>query len=307
MFARIATRLLLTSITLVGTAILTFLLVNAVPGEVARIIAGTKASPEVLEQIRSKYHLHDPVLKRLAFHLARLARGDLGYSFVTSQSVAEAIRARFPCTAALASLAVFLWMLMAVPLGVFTARYRGSRFDRSVLVASTLSLSLPAFWLARMLQYTLAYKLGWFPVAGLRGFAHLLLPALALALLAVGYYARLIHTNMVEVLDSPFIRAAVAKGASETSVLFVHSLRNAMIPVVTVLGMDVAGLLGGVLFVENVFALPGVGTLAVQSVFNLDVPMIMGTVMFSAVVVSGANLTVDLLYGWIDPRMKRAA
>ncbi len=184
MLTRIATRLVWTVITLAGTAILTFLLVNAVPGDVARMIAGSKASPEVLEQIRSKYHLHDPVLKRLGFHLARLVRGDLAHSFVTDQPVAEAIRGRFPCTAALASLAVFMWMLLAVPLGVFTARYRGSWFDRSILAASTLSLSLPAFW--------------------------------------------------------------------------------------------------------------------------LDVPMIMGTVMFSAVIVSGANLAVDVLYGWIDPRIKCA-
>jgi peptide/nickel transport system permease protein len=157
-----------------------------------------------------------------------------------------------------------------------------------------------------MLQYSLAYKLGWFPVAFFRRFGDLLLPAASLATLSVGYYARLIHTNMVEVLDSPYIRAARAKGASETRVLFKHALRNAMIPVVTILGMDVATMLGGVLFTENVFALPGIGTLALQSVFNLDPPMIMGTVLFSAVLVVGANWVVDLMYGWIDPRIKHA-
>jgi peptide/nickel transport system permease protein len=128
-----------------------------------------------------------------------------------------------------------------------------------------------------------------------------------LALLFVGYYARLIHSNMTEVLNSPYVRAARAKGAPETAVLFRHGLRNAMIPVVTILGIDVAGLLGGVMFVENVFALPGIGTLAVQSVFSLDVPVIMGTVMFSAVIVVAANLVVDVLYRWIDPRIKAAA
>jgi peptide/nickel transport system permease protein len=158
-----------------------------------------------------------------------------------------------------------------------------------------------------MLQYALAYKLGWFPVATYQSFRHLLLPAASLAILSVGYYARLIHTNMVEALDSPYVRAARAKGASETRVLFKHALRNAMIPVVTILGMDVAGLLAGVLFTENVFALPGIGTLAVQSVFSLDPPMIMGTVLFSAVLVVGANWVVDLLYRWIDPRIKSAS
>jgi ABC-type dipeptide/oligopeptide/nickel transport system permease component len=191
-----------------------------------------------------------------------------------------------------------------VPLGVLTARFHGSWFDRVMLVVATLSLSLPSFWLARMLQYWLAYKLGWFPVGFFSSFRDLLLPAATLAMLFVGYYARLIHTNMVEVLDSPYVRAARAKGASETAVLFQHALRNALIPVVTILGMDVAAMLGGVLFIENVFALPGIGTLAVQSVFNLDPPMIMGTVLFTGALVIGANWAVDLLYGWIDPRIK---
>lgn len=289
-----------------GTAVLTFLLTNLVPGDVARVIAGSKASPEVIQQIRAKYHLDKPVLQRMGLYLGQLARGDLGQSFVTEQPVAEAILTRFPATAALVVLAIVFWMVMAVPLGVFTSTRRGTWIDRFVLVGATLTLSLPAFWLARMMQYLLAYKWGWFPVAGFRSFEHLLLPALSLAILAVGYYARLIHTNMVEVLESPFIRAARARGLSESRVLWRHGLRNALIPVVTVLGMDVAMLLGGVVFVENVFALPGIGTLAVQSVFNLDVPMIMGVVIFSATLVVGANLAVDLAYRWIDPRIKAA-
>lgn len=304
MLTRLATRLLVSLVTLVGTAVLTFLLVNVAPGDVARVIAGPKASPEVIKAIRARYHLDEPLWKRLGFHLRQLARGDLGHSFVTDQPVAEAIWTRLPTTAALAALAVALWMLLAVPLGVWTARQRGTVVDRSALVLTTLTLSLPAFWFARMLQYSLAYKLGWFPVAGFRGFMHLVLPALTLAILAVGYYARLIHTNMVEVLDSSYVRAARARGASEGVVLFKHALPNALIPVITILGMDISSLLGGVMFTENVFALPGIGTLAVQSVFNLDVPVIMGTVMFSAAAVVAVNLLVDLVYGWIDPRVR---
>ena len=306
MLNRLLTRLFWSAVTLLATAVLTFFLINAVPGDVARVIAGSKASPEVLQQVREKYHLNDPLPKRLGRYLVQLAHGDLGYSFVTEQSVAQAILTRFPTTAALCATALILWMLVAVPLGVLTAKFRGSWFDRTTLVLATFSLSLPAFWLARMLQYWFSYRLGWFPVAGFRSFAHLLLPALSLAILSVGYYARLLHTNMVEVLASPYIQAARAKGLSETAVLFRHALRNALIPVVTVLGMDVATMLGGVIFTENVFALPGIGTLAVQSVFNLDVPMIMGTVLFSAVLVVGANLVVDILYRWIDPRIKAA-
>ncbi|HAM70316.1 MAG TPA: hypothetical protein DCM86_01570 [Verrucomicrobiales bacterium] len=306
MLLRLVVRLIGAGVTLAGTALLTFILIHAVPGDVARVIAGSKASPEVLQAIHTRLHLDEPVWRRLGWHLSDLAHGDLGRSYVTEQSVAEAILIRLPATAALAGLAVTFWMLIAIPLGALTARHPGGWVDRSVLVLSTLSLSLPAFWLARMCQYWFSYKLGWFPVAGFRGFGHLLLPAATLALLFVGYYARLIHTHMAEVLNSHYVRAARAKGASEGMTLFRHGLRNAMIPVVTVLGMDVAGLLGGVMFVENVFALPGIGTLAVQSVFNLDVPVIMGTVMFSAVIVVGANLVVDLLYGWMDPRIRSA-
>ena len=306
MLLRLSNRLFWSAVTLLGTAVLTFFLVNAVPGDVAKIIAGPKASADVIKEIHTKFHLDEPLWKRLGYHFNDLAHGDLGHSFVTDQPVAEAILTRLPTTAALSAMAIVMWMLLAVPLGVLTAKYSGSWSDRLALVLATLSLSLPAFWLARMLQYWLSYKLGWFPVAGFRTFTHLLLPASTLALLTVGYYARLVHSNMTEVLNSPYIRAARAKGASETAVLFRHGLRNAMIPVITVLGMDVAGLLGGVIFVENVFALPGIGTLAVQSVFNLDVPIIMGTVLFSAVAVVAANLVVDILYRWIDPRIKAA-
>jgi peptide/nickel transport system permease protein len=304
MMTRLITRFVWSAITLLGTAVLTFFLLNAVPGDVARVIAGSKASPDVIKEIHAKYHLDDPWWQRLGLYLGQLARGDLGHSYVTDQPVSEAILTRIPTTAALASLAVVMWVAVAVPLGALTAKFRGSWFDRVTLVLATVSLSLPAFWLARMLQYWLSYKLGWFPVATFQSFRHLLLPAASLAILSVGYYARLIHTNMVEALDSPYIRAARAKGASETRVLFKHALRNALIPVITILGMDVAGMLGGVLFIENVFALPGIGTLAVQSVFNLDPPMIMGTVLFTGALVVGANWVVDLMYGWIDPRIK---
>lgn len=304
MLQRFIIRLFWSAVTLVGTAVIIFLLVNFVPGDVARIVAGPKASPAVLAQIRKQYHLNDPLWIRLGYYLDQLAHGDLGHSYVTDQSVARAILSRLPVTASLAATAVIMWMTMAVPLGVLTAKHRGRWIDRGGLVAATLSLSLPSFWLARMLQYSLGFKAGWFPVAGFSGFASLLLPGATLALLFVGYYSRLIHTNMVEVLESPFVQNARAKGMSETAVLFRHALPNALIPVLTVLGMDVAGLLGGVLFTENVFALPGIGTLAVQSVFNLDVPMIMGTVLLSATLVVTANLLVDLLYRWIDPRIK---
>lgn len=304
MVPRLLNRLFWSAATLLATAVLTFFLIHGVPGDPARVIAGAKATPEVLAQIREHYHLNDPLLSRLGHYLRQIASGDLGQSYVTGEPVRDALLSRLPVTAALAGLAVVLWMGLAVPLGVLSARHRGSRFDRLVLVIATVTLSLPAFWLARMVQYWVAYRLGWFPVAGFHGFASLLLPAISLAILYFGFYARLLHGTMIEALESPYIRAARAKGASEFSVLFRHGLRNALIPVLTVLAMDVASLLGGVLFVENVFGLPGIGTLAVQSVFNLDVPIIMGTVLFAGAIVITANLLMDLLYQFLDPRIR---
>ncbi len=304
MFRRLLNRLSWSVVTLFGTATLIFTLTSVVPGDVAHVIAGPKATPEVLRQVRELYHLNEPVPKRLGRFYVQLLHGNLGHSFVTDQPVTEAILTRLSTTAALCATGVVMWMLVAVPVGVMTARFRGSLFDRAVLVAASVTLSLPAFWLARMLQYGFAFKLGAFPVAGFRSFGHLLLPGATLAILSVGSYARLIHTNMLEVLESPYVRAARAKGLSDSVVLFRHSLRNALIPVVTILGTDIATLLAGVIFTESVFALPGIGTLAVQAVFSLDVPIIMGVVMFSATVIVVMNLIVDILYRRIDPRIR---
>jgi peptide/nickel transport system permease protein len=167
-----------------------------------------------------------------------------------------------------------------------------------------VSVSLPTFWLGRLLQFQLAYRHGLLPVAGLFSWEHIILPSITLGAVGVGYYARLVHSSMIEVLNQDYIRTARAKGLPERTVLIKHGLRNALIPVLTILGMDTAALLGGVVFTETVFALPGLGALALQAVINLDIPMIMGTVMFAAVLVVGANVLVDMLYAWVDPRIR---
>lgn len=297
-------RLLWSFATLLGTAILTFALVRVVPGDPARAIAGTKATPELVLRIRKDLGLDAPLHVQLGEHLLRIARGDLGTSYVTQEPVLPALLRRLPVTAAVAGTATFLWLLISIPLGLLSATRPGALVDRVILVGSAICISLPAFWVARMLQYTLAYRAGWFPVGGMGSLAHLFLPALSLAILASGYYARLVHTQMVEILSSPYIRAARARGLGEFSILVRHGLRNALIPLVTILGMDVAQLLGGVLFVENVFAIPGIGTLAVQAIGALDVPVIMGTVLFSAFLVVSANFIVDIAYRWMDPRIR---
>ncbi len=233
-----------------------------------------------------------------------MLHGDLGQSFVTGERVTDAILLRFPCTLLLSIGGVAIWLIVGVPLGVLTAKFRDKPIDWLTLVVAMISISLPTFFLGRLLQYQFAYRNGVLPVAGFYEWQSLILPCLTLGVVGAGYYARLVHSNMVEVLNQDYIRAARARGLSERVVLYKHALRNALIPVLTVLGLDIAGLLAGVVFTESIFALPGLGALALQAVLTLDVPMIMGTVMFAAVLVVGANVIVDLVYRLVDPRIQ---
>lgn len=304
MTKRLLTRLGWAVVTLLGSSVIVFVIVHAIPADPAVTYAGPQADPETLENIREELGLDDPLWQQYLRFLGNALQGDLGRSHVTQQPVIDAILIRFPVTVALSLGGLAIWLLAGIPIGVLTAKWRDKPIDRIVLVLAMVGISLPTFWLGRMLQFHLAYRAGHFPVAGFYSWRHLILPCITLGAVGVGYYARLCHSNMVEVLNHDYIRAARAKGLSETSVLFKHALRNALIPLLTVVGMDTAALLGGVVFTETIFALPGIGSLALQAVLGMDVPMIMGTVLFAATLVVLANLSVDLLYPLIDPRIK---
>lgn len=303
---RLLARLGWAVVTLLGTSIIVFAIVHTVPADPAVAYAGPQADPETLERIRHEMGLDDPLWQQYLRFVWRAAQGDLGRSIVTQERVTDAILARFPTTLVLSVGGLAVWVLVGVPLGVMTAKWRDRPIDRIVLVLAMVSISLPTFWLGRLLQFQLAYRDGLLPVAGLFSWRHLILPWITLGGVGVGYYARLVHSNMVEVLGQDYIRAARAKGLAEGTVLFRHALRNASIPVLTVLGRDTAALLGGVVFTETIFALPGIGALSLQAVMTMDVPMIMGTVLFAATLVVGANLAVDLIYRWIDPRIEES-
>lgn len=304
MLRRIITRISWGIAIVWGTTVITFLIVHAVPADPVRVYAGANADAETIDRIRQELGFDDPLIVQYGRYIGSLLQGDLGTSFVTGEKVLDAILLRFPVTFMLAATAVFFWMLMSIPIGVITAKYRGRPVDRLVLIISLIGISVPVFWLARILQYYLGYQAGLFPVAGFSDWSSIILPAATLAIVITGYYVRLIHTNMLEALKSDYIRVVRAKGVPEFRILFKHALRNALIPVITILGLDMAGLMGGVVFTENVFALPGLGVLALQSVFNLDVPMIMGVVLFSSTMVVVANIAVDVMYIWIDPRIE---
>jgi peptide/nickel transport system permease protein len=304
---RILSRLLQSAVTLLGVSLLVFFITHAIPADPVAVVAGPKADKETRERIRKEMGLDDPLWQQYGRFLWHAVQGDLGKSYVTNERVTDAILIRFPSTLLLSLGGVAIWLAVGVPLGVLTAKFRDKPIDRLTLVLAMIGISLPTFWLGRLLQYQFAYRDGLLPVAGFFSWDCLILPSITLGVVGAGYYARLVHSNMVEVLNQDYIRAARARGLSEPVVLFKHALRNALIPVLTVLGLDIAALLAGVVFTESIFALPGLGALALQAVLNLDVPMIMGTVLFAGLLVVGANIVVDVVYQLVDPRIQQGA
>jgi len=301
----IVRRVLRAVTTLLGTTLIIFVLVRVVPADPAVSIAGPKADAETLAMIRKDLGLDDPLVVQYGRYLGRLARGDFGRSYMNGRRVAEVIADRLPATALLAATSLALGFLAGLVVGIVTAARRGSAIDVGVLLGTLVGLSIPTFWLGNLLIYEFSYRLKLLPLGGYGTFRHLVLPAATLALGEFFFYARFVHTNVGGTLASDYIRTARAKGTPPARLYFLHALRNALIPIVTLLGLDVAALMSGVVLTETVFNWPGLGRLAVQAVFNLDVPLVSGTVLFSAVLVLFANLAVDLLYGVIDPRVQR--
>ncbi len=305
MIGYLVRRVLRAVTTLLGTTLIIFVLVRVVPADPAVSIAGPKADAETLAMIRKDLGLDDPLVVQYGRYLGRLARGDFGRSYMNGRRVAEVIADRLPATALLAATSLALGFLAGLVVGIVTAARRGSAIDVGVLLGSLVGLSIPTFWLGNLLIYEFSYRLKLLPLGGYGTLRHLVLPAATLALGEFFFYARFVHTNVGGTLASDYIRTARAKGTPPARLYFIHALRNALIPIVTLLGLDIAALMSGVVLTETVFNWPGLGRLAVQAVFNLDVPLVSGTVLFSAVLVLFANLAVDLLYGVIDPRVQR--
>ena len=301
----IVSRLLSSAVILVGVSFLTFVLAFVIPADPARTMAGPKADKATLERIRHEAGLDQPLLVQYGRYMDRLLHGDLGRSYVTRQNVLTAIEERLPATAFLALSALGLSVILGVGVGSWTAAWAGQGTDLLVLVVALLFLSIPVFWLGLILLYVFGYSLRVLPLGGFSSPHDVILPAVTLALGSGAYYARLVHTNVREAMQSDYVRTATAKGLPPLVVYGKHALRNALLPLTTLVGLDLAGLLSGVVLTETVFNWPGLGRLAVDAVFNQDIPMILGTVLFSAVLVVSANIAVDLLYTAIDPRIRR--
>jgi len=300
----LAQRLAWAAVILLGTTAITFAILFVVPGDPARVVAGPRADAATLATIRRELGLDRSLPVQYGQYLWRLAHGDLGRSYATRQPVATTLVRRLPATAALASAGLAIAVLIGLVGALVTAPLAGTWFDRAVLVASLALLSAPVFWLGMMGLYWVGFRWRLVPLGGAGSLRHLILPALVLGLGTGVYYARLLHTNLQEVLALDYIRAARARGVAPLRVLGVHALRNAGLPLLTVIGLDFAALMNGVVLTETVFHWPGLGRLAFDAVLALDVPMIMGTVLLSAGLVVATNLAVDLLYRLVDPRIR---
>ena len=290
----------------VAVAAITFAITFLVPANPAKVLAGPQADPATVMRIHQQLGLDQPLPVQFARYLGNAVQGDFGTSFVTGQPVLPAILERLPATATLALGAIVVYLFVGGALGVIGAVKPGSLADRLGSVWAIAGFSLPTFWIGLVVLFVFAYTLRLFPLGGAGSLAHLILPALTLGTAGAAYYTRLIRQGLGEELKKDYIRAARAKGVPEHRVILAHGLRNASLPLVTLLGLDFASLLGGAVLTESVFAWPGIGQQAVQAIYTLDIPMIMGTVLFSATAIIVINLLVDLSYFWLDPRIRRA-
>jgi peptide/nickel transport system permease protein len=274
-------RLLIGAGVMLGVSIITFLIAFAVPADPAVAMAGAKADPQTIAMIRKQLGLDQPLYAQYGRYLERALHGDLGRSYIRRQSVTALILQRFPATAVLAVSAMALALMLGLGMGIAASVWRGEVLDYAFLIVALAFVSIPVFWLGTMLLIGAAANVRSLPLGGFGNWRSLILPAITLALGSAGY----------------------SRGQAITR----HALANALIPLVTLAGVDLAGLLSGVVLTETVFNWPGIGRLAFEAVFNLDIPLIMGTVLFGAALVIGANILVDLLYAWLDPRIRLSA
>jgi peptide/nickel transport system permease protein len=297
-------RLIWTLFTLFGVSLLTFILIFAGPTDPAQALVGERAQGVSVEHIRQQYGLDQPLYMQYLKYMGNLLRGDLGNSFYFRRPVAEALLEKFPATASLAVSIIVAAVLIGVPMGTIAAIKHNTLVDRGFMIFQLLTISLPTFFFGLLLIYFFAFRLGWFPVGGHGTLQHLVLPTLSVALPWSAWYAIFLRSNLLDVTSTDYVRTAYAKGLRQRIVVLRHMLRNAIMPVVTMVGTDLATLLTGIALVEYIFQWPGIGWQALQAAQHLDVPLIMGSVLFGAALIGIGNLLVDLLYTWLDPRVR---
>jgi peptide/nickel transport system permease protein len=302
-------RIFLVIPTLIGVTFITFLLLQALPGDPVQGMVGERADPEVMQIIREDLGTDQPVVLQYIGYLKLIVTGEFGRSYYTNRNVSEDIAEKLPNTIKLALAAMVFSVCLGLMLGVFMAATQGSVWDRFGLVISTSGISIPVFWLGLILIYLFSFKLQILPPSGMGGgnLLFLILPASTLGLSSSAYLARITRASMIDVLSQPYITTARAKGVTKKAIIFKHALKNTLIPVITLIGLDFGSYLNGSVLTETIFGWDGIGRYAVEGIFTRDYPVIMGCVLVGAALFVIVNLIVDLLYGFLDPRIRYKA
>ena len=304
MLAYLARRLLASALILLGVSFITYFLLFVLPADPVRQIAGRSATAETVQNIREQLGLDQPFVVQYARYLGNLLQGDLGRSYLQRTQVAELIWSRLPATLLLMLGSIVAELVIGLSMGVIAALRRNTGTDQTLMIASFIGVSAPQFVVGLLLLYVFAVQLQWFPIGGYGTFAHLLLPSLTMGILGAGWYARMMRSSMIDVLQADFIRTARAKGLGRARVILRHALPNAVLPIIAMIGIDIGIFMGGIVVVESVFGWPGIGQLAWQAIQRVDIPIIMGVTLVSAVAIVLGNLLADLVAPLIDPRIK---
>ena len=303
MFSFIARRLLLAIPTLFGVLVVAFLLLYVAPGDPVESMIGERADSATIARLRAELHVDDPLPQRFGHYAGRVLVGDLGNSYITNRPITQDIRERFPKTLQLAGAAMLLATVLGITLGVLSARRPGGIADRFALGLAYLGISFPVYWVGLLLILLFAVTLRWLPPSGYGSLRFLALPALTLGMRSIAFQARMTRSAMLDALSADFVRTARAKGLSEWIVTIKHALRNALIPVITVVGLDFGAYLTGSILTETIFSWPGIGRYVVNAISRRDLPAIQGSVLFLSTVFVVVNLITDLAYAKADPRV----
>jgi peptide/nickel transport system permease protein len=304
MFRYILRRLFWAGIVVIGLVTITFVVLYVVPSDPARAVAGGQASPQAIANIRHQLGLDQSLPAQFRHYLGDILHGNLGYSYTSRTDVVTLVRSRIDATLLLAFAGVAISLVLGLALGLVAALKPGGVIDAAVLALASIGVSTPPFWLGLVLLYYVSARLGWLPIGGYGHTSNLILPALTLGLTGASWYARVFRTSVLEVLAADYVRAARGRGLPPRTILLWHVVPNAITPVVTLLGLDLAYYMGGVAVVETVFGWPGIGLLAWQAIGTHDLPVILGVVLVSAVAVVIINVVIDVLYSIIDPRIR---
>ena len=304
MYKYIIKRLLLLIVVMVGVSFMIYFIMDLAPGDIAYTVLGEDASPEEYEAFREEHGLNKPLIVRYFRYMWDLLHGDMGYSYKYKTDVFPLYMRRLPATVLLATSATVFATLLSIPLGVYAALKQGSLRDNAVSALSMVGLAAPNFWVGLMLILAFALKLGWFNSQGFNSWKDVVLPAITVGTAHMAAVTRTTRSSMVDVLRQDYLMLARSKGVAEKKVIKRHALRNALIPIITITGIQMAGSLGGSVITESVFAWPGVGRLTIDALKSQDVELVTGCIIMTAMISSAVQLLVDLLYAFVDPRIK---